>query len=37
VETLPHLQAVIPKVKPLLATLEKIAETDPLAGIPFAP
>jgi quinol monooxygenase YgiN len=31
------VQAVIPKVKPLLANFEKIAETDPVAGIPFEP
>jgi quinol monooxygenase YgiN len=31
------VQALIPKVKPLLANFEKIAETDPVAGIPFEP
>jgi quinol monooxygenase YgiN len=31
------VQAVIPKVKPLLANFEKIAETDPVAGLPFEP
>jgi quinol monooxygenase YgiN len=31
------VQAVIPKVKPLLANFEKIAETEPVAGIPFEP
>jgi quinol monooxygenase YgiN len=31
------VQAVIPKVKPLLANFEKIAETEPVAGIPFGP
>jgi quinol monooxygenase YgiN len=31
------VQAVIPKVKPLVANFEKIAETDPVAGIPFQP
>lgn len=27
----------IPKVKPLVAQFEKIAETGPIAGIPFEP
>jgi quinol monooxygenase YgiN len=31
------VEAVIPKVKVLLANFEKIAETDPVAGIPFEP
>jgi len=31
------VQAVIPKVKPLLANFEKIAETDPVVGLPFEP
>ncbi|MGD0366692.1 MAG: putative quinol monooxygenase [Acidobacteriaceae bacterium] len=31
------VQTVIPKVKPLVANFEKIAETDPIAGIPFEP
>jgi quinol monooxygenase YgiN len=30
-------QVVLPKVKPLLANLEKIAETNPIAGLPFQP
>ncbi|MFY9747889.1 MAG: putative quinol monooxygenase [Acidobacteriaceae bacterium] len=35
--TLRAVQAVIPKVKPLVASFEKIAETEPVAGIPFEP
>jgi quinol monooxygenase YgiN len=31
------VQAVIPKVRRLLANLEKIAETEPVAGLPFEP
>ena len=31
------VQAAIPKVKPLLAKFEKVAETNPVAGIPFEP
>ncbi len=31
------VQAVIPKVKPLMARFEKIAETEPVAGLPFEP
>lgn len=31
------VQAAIPKVKPLLAAFERIAETEPVAGLPFEP
>ena len=31
------VQEVMPKVKPLLAKFEKIAETEPIAGLPFEP
>lgn len=31
------VQAAIPKMKPLLAKFEKVAETNPVAGIPFEP
>lgn len=31
------VQAAIPKVKPLVAVFEKIAETEPVAGLPFEP
>jgi|ERR1039458_5267427 quinol monooxygenase YgiN len=30
------VQAVIPRVKPLVAVFERVAETDPVAGLPFA-
>jgi quinol monooxygenase YgiN len=31
------VQAVIPKVKPLVAVFERVAETEPVAGLPFEP
>jgi len=31
------VQAVIPRVKPLIATFEKIAVTEPVAGVPPRP
>ncbi|MGB9029099.1 MAG: putative quinol monooxygenase [Acidobacteriaceae bacterium] len=31
------VQAAIPKVKALVANFERIAETDPVAGMPFEP
>jgi quinol monooxygenase YgiN len=31
------VQAVIPKVNPLMVRFEKIAETEPVAGLPFEP
>ena len=31
------VQAAIPKIKALVAQFEKIAETEPIAGIPFEP
>jgi quinol monooxygenase YgiN len=31
------VQAAMPKVKPLLAGFEKVAETEPVAGLPFEP
>jgi quinol monooxygenase YgiN len=31
------VQAAMPRVKPLVATFERIAETEPAAGLPFEP
>lgn len=31
------VQAAIPKVKPLVAMFERVAETEPVAGLPFEP
>ena len=35
--TLRAVQAVMPKVKPMVATFERVAETEPVAGLPFQP
>jgi quinol monooxygenase YgiN len=35
--TLRAVLAVIPKVKPLVAQFERVAETEPIAGLPFEP
>jgi quinol monooxygenase YgiN len=31
------VQAALPKVKPLVAMFERVAETEPVAGLPFEP
>jgi quinol monooxygenase YgiN len=35
--TLRAVQAAIPRVKPLVAKFERVAETEPVAGLPFEP
>ena len=35
--TLRAVQAAMPRIKPLVAAFERIAETDPVAGVPFEP
>jgi len=35
--TLRAVQAAMPKVKTLLANFERVAETEPIAGLPFEP
>jgi len=35
--TLRAVRAVIPKIKPLVAVFERVAETEPVAGLPFEP
>jgi len=35
--TLRAVQAAIPKMKALVAQFEKVAETEPIAGLPFEP
>jgi quinol monooxygenase YgiN len=31
------VRAAVPRVKPLVANFEKVAETEPIAGLPFEP